>query len=103
MLITKHRPKVPAYTMLASQHPQITGRPGQPDLTVILLTMIRLEQQETDVLITLNVPHTPGEYNVGEVDLQSRQWGPLVTAAVSWRDEIIRTMAVQDWGLFVQD
>lgn len=37
------------------------SRPESPDFTAILLNLIRLEKQQTDVLITINVPHIKGE------------------------------------------
>jgi len=91
--------------MLASQHPHTTDRPGQqqPDFTAILLTMLRLERQQTDVLISINVPHVPGEYDAAQLRLEAGEWGPLVGAAVKHRDEILKTFRVLDWALFVQE
>jgi hypothetical protein len=35
-----------------------------------MLTLIRLVDQETDMLVTINVPHVPGSYEAGSVDLE---------------------------------
>lgn len=105
--LTMHpSPDMPAYTMLATQHPQAQApapHDKQPDFTAIILTMLRLERVETDVLITVNVPHVPGEYDPVSVKLELRQWGPLINSAMAYRTELVRTFAVRDWSLFVQE
>lgn len=74
-----------------------------PDFTGILLTLLRLPQQKTDIVITINVPHAPGEYDAQEVDPATGKNGRLLTAALEHRDRILQTFAIEDWGLFVQD
>ena len=92
--------------MLASQHPCDTDRRPrrqQPDFTAILLTMLRLEQQQTDVLVSVNVPHVPGEYDAARLSMEAGEWGPLTRGAMRYRDEIMTTFCVLDWALFVQE
>lgn len=91
--------------MLASQHPRATDRrlEQQPDFTAILLTMLRLERQQTDVLVSINVPHVPGEYDAAQLRMEAGEWGSLVGVAIRYRDEIMRTFRVLDWSLFVQE
>jgi len=69
-----NREGTPAYTLIATQTPPLPtssgGAPSSaPDFTAIVLTLIRLEKESTDVLITINVPHIRGEYSEEDVDL----------------------------------
>lgn len=106
---------LPAYTLHASvhHHPQTQSqqRPSgpvsqasrsKPELvfTAILITLIRLPAAETDVVITINVPHVKGEYVPSEVDFDKADLGPQIRDAIQVRDEILRTIEVKDWSLF---
>jgi len=98
-------PKTPAYTLMATQTPQPTSahpssRAESPDFTAILLNLIRLEKQQTDVLITINVPHIKGEYTADSVNLERGEQGRLIEDAVEFCAKIWETFEVRDWGLF---
>lgn len=65
-----------------------------------MLTLIRLAEQETDILITINVPHVTGEFEAGSVDLEKGKKGALVETAAAWRERVLGTFQVVEWGLF---
>jgi len=66
----------------------------------VLLTLIRLEAQKTDLLVTVNVPHLPGEYEYESVDLHAGKVGRLLEEAGVVMDTVLETLEVVDWGLF---
>lgn len=66
------------------------------------MTLIRLEKEQTDILITINVPHIRGEYDEDEVDLELGKQGQLIGDAVEYAAKIWATFDVRDWGLFGQ-
>lgn len=65
-----------------------------------MLTLIRLVEQETDVLVTINVPHVIGQFEAGSVDLEHGKSGPLLETAAKWRERVMETFEVKEWGLF---
>ncbi|TVY46642.1 putative ran guanine nucleotide release factor [Lachnellula occidentalis] len=71
-----------------------------PDFTAIVLTLIRLERESTDILITINVPHIKGEYTEEEVDMQMGKQGKLIESSVEIAAKIWETFKIKDWGLF---
>ncbi|KAI4113652.1 MAG: hypothetical protein LQ338_008141 [Usnochroma carphineum] len=97
----------PCYTLLGTTTlpPATNGnvnRPLTPTFTAIILTLIRLVPQSTDIVVTINIPHIPGhqEPSNGEVDFEEGKLGSLVEEGMRIRDEIWRTLEVRDWGLF---
>ncbi|KAK0725300.1 hypothetical protein B0H67DRAFT_641743 [Lasiosphaeris hirsuta] len=91
----------PAYTLIATQTPQADeGRASAPDFTALILTLVRLEKQSTDILITINVPHIKGEYDEEDVDLALGKQGELIGDAVEYASRIWSTLDIKDWGLF---
>ncbi|KAK3942082.1 hypothetical protein QBC46DRAFT_457878 [Diplogelasinospora grovesii] len=94
---------LPAYTCIATQTPR-TGekRSSTPDFTAIILTLLRLEKESTDILITINVPHIKGEYDEDEVDLALGKQGELIGDAVEYAAKIWESFKVKDWNLFNQ-
>ncbi|KAI0443050.1 hypothetical protein F4803DRAFT_516662 [Xylaria telfairii] len=102
---------IPAYTLIATMSPiappstaadTSSGppRPGSPDFTALILTLVRLERERTDILITINVPHIRGEYDEEDVDLQLGKQGQLIGDAVDYASRIWESFKVKDWGLF---
>lgn len=92
---------IPAYTLIATQTPKgKEGNSSAPDFTAIVLTLVRLEKEKTDILITINVPHIKGEYDEEEVDLELGKQGQLIGDAVEFAARIWSTFKVRDWGLF---
>ncbi|KAF2769113.1 Mog1p/PsbP-like protein [Teratosphaeria nubilosa] len=94
----------PAYTLLATSPPgeKQRGRQNEPDFIGILLTMVRLVQQKTDLIVAINVPHVPGNYDKAEVDPASGKQGKLLHEAEEIRKQVMETFEVIDWSLFVQ-
>jgi len=91
----------PAYTLMATQTPHLNPAKSEtPDFTAIVLNLIRLEKQQTDVLITINVPHIKGEYTADSVNLELGQQGRLIEDAVEYCAKIWETLEVRDWKLF---
>ncbi|CRK29117.1 ran guanine nucleotide release factor like protein [Verticillium longisporum] len=93
---------IPAYTLIATQtpRPESGDRSSSPDFTAIILTLLRLEKESTDILITINVPHIRGEYNEEDVDLELGKQGKLIGDAVDYAARVWETFKVKDWTLF---
>ncbi|KAL8740834.1 MAG: hypothetical protein Q9190_006500 [Brigantiaea leucoxantha] len=106
--LPKFPQNTPAYSLLATTIPKAapdgiapTSRPVTPAFTAVLLTLIRLVPQLTDLVITINIPHIPGHQESNEpVDFEQGQLGSLVEDGRRIRDEIWRTLEIKDWGLF---
>ncbi|KAK4960170.1 hypothetical protein LTR10_003061 [Elasticomyces elasticus] len=96
---------IPAYTLLATTPPgaRQRGRAHEPDFVGVLLLLIRLVEQKTDVLVAVNVPHIPGHYVAGEVDLERRMTGGLLRVGGEIREKIVESLEIKDWELFVQE
>ncbi|KAI0872837.1 Mog1p/PsbP-like protein [Hypoxylon argillaceum] len=101
---------IPAYTLIATISPKAppseeadsssAPRANTPDFTAMILTLVRLERERTDILITVNVPHIRGEYDEDDVDLQLGKQGQLIGDAVDYASRIWESFKVKDWGLF---
>lgn len=54
-------------TVKMTRNPRSTRRvrPEDPDFVVVILTLVRWEEEDTDVVVAVNVPHRQGEYQVG--------------------------------------
>ncbi|TVY24825.1 putative ran guanine nucleotide release factor [Lachnellula hyalina] len=98
--ILLNREGIPAYTLIATQTPPPAPDSKSPDFTAIVLTLIRLERESTDVLITINVPHIKGEYTQEEVDMEMGKQGKLIESSVEIAARIWETFKIKDWGLF---
>jgi hypothetical protein len=96
---------VAAYTLFATQkpNPDPAVRRPLPDFTGIMLFMLRLTEHKTDLIITVNVPHVPGEYNPADIDLASQKLGKLLSDATAIRQKILETLDIKDWNLFVNE
>jgi len=101
-LFSKLPEGTPSYTLIATQTPppDPSSRSTAPDFTAIVLNLIRLEKESTDILITINVPHIRGEYSEEDVDLQLGKQGKLIGDAVEFAAKIWETFKIKDWGLF---
>lgn len=92
----------PAYTLIATQTPRRSSAAptSSPDFTAIILTLLRLEKDSTDILITINVPHIKGEYDEEDVDLELGKQGKLIGDAVDFSARVWETFKIKDWNLF---
>ncbi|KAK3115587.1 hypothetical protein LTR53_004893 [Teratosphaeriaceae sp. CCFEE 6253] len=95
----------PAYTLFATSPPGAKQRcrSNEPAFVGMLLTLIRLVEQKTDIVVAVNVPHVEGTYDPAEVDPQSGRHGKLVQSGMEYREKILESFGVKDWGLFVQE
>ncbi|VUC34570.1 unnamed protein product [Clonostachys rosea] len=100
---TRLEPGIPAYTLISTQTPKV-GRSQEgdsaPDFTALIMTLLRLEKQKTDILITINVPHIKGEYDEEDVDLELGKQGKLIGDAVEYSARIWQSFKIKDWSLF---
>lgn len=97
----------PALTLFATQEPasHAPQRGRQPDFTGIILTLLRLKEQKTDIVISVNVPHTKvrGDYEPEDLDLANGKLTPLLESAKAAQDKILETFDFKDWSLLVID
>lgn len=110
----------PACTLIASTKPAVPPTtPMAPTSTTILLTLIRLVSKSTDLVITINLPHLPAEVDAvdgtiasgtlsgGEnresVDFENRHFGSFVEEGMKVRDEVLRTLRIENWSLFGEE
>ena len=70
------------------------------DFTGILLILIRLVSVDTDIVVSINVPHIRGQYSKEDVNLEEQKEGPQLAEARELRDRVIQSFDVRDWGLF---
>jgi hypothetical protein len=89
----------PVYALHFIQTPPPADRPGRkiPDFVVIHLLLLRLKEQGTDIMITINSPHYPGEY---EKPAEGSEQTQLMQAVGIVKEKILETLEVKDWGLF---
>lgn len=86
--------------IMGTQTPVSANEARKTDFTALLTTLVRLPAKETDILITVSVPHAKGEYHASGIDMQRGQWGPLVEEGMDITKEIWRSFEIRDWGLF---
>ncbi|KAF2000402.1 Mog1p/PsbP-like protein [Amniculicola lignicola CBS 123094] len=97
----KKVPNKPTYTLNYIQTPPplspSKAHRKQSDYTSIHFVMLRLKEQGTDIVITVNVPHYPGEYEKakeGEGATKLMKDGEVI------KEKILETFDIKDWGLF---
>ncbi|GAB7361231.1 hypothetical protein MBLNU230_g1292t1 [Neophaeotheca triangularis] len=95
----------PAYTLFATAPPseKQKGRDKEPDFTATLMCLIRLVDQKTDIVVVMNVPHIPGQYDNASVDPSIGKMGELLQKGMDARSKLIETFEINDWDLFVQE
>ena len=93
---------VSALRLTAYQKPNTTGH-QQADLsttTVIFLTLVRLAAQKSDILITINTPHSSQQMVARENGAEEDKLGSLISVGLLCQDEINRSFRINDWNLF---
>lgn len=105
LLLTIIRQGTPAYTLFATAPPseKQKGRDKEPDFTATLMCLIRLVDQKTDIVVVMNVPHIPGQYDNASVDPSIGKMGELLQKGMDARSKLIETFEINDWDLFVQE
>lgn len=66
------------------------------------MSLVRLVEQKTDIVIVMNVPHIPGTYDKASVDPSAGKMGHLLEKGMEARAKLLGTFEINDWGLFVQ-
>ncbi|KAF2031861.1 Mog1p/PsbP-like protein [Setomelanomma holmii] len=84
-----------ALTFIQTPVPALPSR-KTPEFVYIHLLLLRLKEQGTDVMVTVNVPHYKGEYEEAAEgqETQLMKDGGLVMEGV------LQTFKVVEWGLF---
>ncbi|KAI9738194.1 MAG: hypothetical protein M1834_008692 [Cirrosporium novae-zelandiae] len=81
--------------------PRSPPRTPIPKITGLILLLVRLIPQETDVLVTVNLPYMPGEFEEGDVDVEGgRIGGRILEDGKAIMEVVVRSLEVRDWGLF---
>ncbi|KAK3173614.1 hypothetical protein OEA41_006946 [Lepraria neglecta] len=111
--LSKFPPNTPVLSLIATTRPPPPGpgaarRPHAPTNTDIHLTLIRLVEQSTDIVITLNVPHIPSETEAedpaaGDGDAVRKQLNERTERAVLMKETwemVVGSVEIRDWSLF---
>jgi len=64
------------------------------------MTLIRLEKQATDLLISVNIPVSAGSYAKEDMRPDVGRVPFWVEKGCEWSETIRSNMEVRDWGLF---
>jgi hypothetical protein len=67
-----------------------------PEFIYIHLLLLRLEEQGTDLMITINIPHYVGEYDKAKEGEETQ----LMRDSKAVREKVLETLKVVEWGLF---
>ena len=87
----------PVHTLSFIQTPLPPDRPRKtPDFVAIHLLLLRLKEQGTDIMITINAPHYPGEYEKAEPGEKTA----LMKEGDEVAKKVLETFDIKDWGLF---
>jgi hypothetical protein len=92
-----HRDK-PALGLTFIQTPDAPTNPNRktPEFVYIHLLLLRLKEQSTDIMITINIPHYKDEYEKAEEGQETI----LMKDSKLVREKILETFKVLEWGLF---
>lgn len=86
-----------------------------PTFTAILMTIVRLEQQTTDIVVTINVPFNDPSmvatekciaspvYQGGDIDPANGHKSELLAFGMGVAAEVVGSFKIINWGLFVCD
>jgi hypothetical protein len=96
-----HRSQIPALSLIATIAPPATAsvRPNTPTHTELQLTLVRLVEQNTDFVITLNVPYVPRENGTvyGTADSRRLEVAQKMNEICK---NITASLDIKDWALF---
>jgi hypothetical protein len=92
-----HRDK-PALGLTFIQTPDTPTNPNRktPEFVYIHLLLLRLKEQSTDIMITINIPHYRDEYEKAEESQETI----LMKDSKVVREKMLETFKVVEWGLF---
>lgn len=93
-------PNHPIHTLTFLQTPQPPNpnpRRKVPDFTYIHLLLLRLKEQATDIMVTINIPHYAGEYEKPEREGAETA---LMRESRVVRERVLESFEIREWGLF---
>jgi hypothetical protein len=97
-LLIIHFSAKPALGLTFIQTPPAPTNPNRktPEYVYIHLLLLRLKEQGTDIMITINIPHYKNEYEKAEEGEETR----LMKDSKVVREKVLETFEVKEWGLF---
>ncbi|OAL46271.1 Mog1p/PsbP-like protein [Pyrenochaeta sp. DS3sAY3a] len=88
----------PVLSLTFIQTPQNPNpRRKEPEFAYIHLLLLRLKEQGTDILVTINIPHYRGEY---EKPIQEGQETKLMKDSAVVKEKVLESFQIKDWNLF---
>lgn len=69
-----------------------------PEFVYIHLMLLRLKEQGTDLMISVNIPHYTGEYEKPEDGGEGVT--QLMKDSEKVKERILETFDIKEWGLF---
>jgi hypothetical protein len=66
-----------------------------PEFVYIHLLLLRLGEQGTDIMVTINIPHYKDEYEKADEGQETT----LMKGSKAVRDKVLETFEVKDWSL----
>ncbi|KAF1946609.1 Mog1p/PsbP-like protein [Clathrospora elynae] len=96
----KSLPDKPVLALTFIQTPQTPNpnpRRKTPEFTYIHLLLLRLKEQGTDILVTINIPHYPGEYEKASEEGGQTQ---LMKDSADVREKVLKSFEIKEWGIF---
>jgi hypothetical protein len=94
--IKAYRGVVAFTTPKKDSHPAAAGGPPLPSKVTCHYLLVRLQEQETDLLVFFNVPHEEFEKSGDSKGLAAEE-----ALAASTIDALVAKLEICDWGLFV--
>lgn len=61
------------------------------------MLLLRLKEQGTDIMITINIPHYAGEYEKAEEEGKPTR---LMLDSGAVRERVLESFEIKEWGLF---
>ncbi|MCJ1392392.1 multicopy suppressor of ts gsp1 [Xylographa bjoerkii] len=102
VIMHKLHAAIPAYTMIATAHPTAAtaSSPAAGAFTGIYMVMVRLVDQNCDVIVTINLPHD--ERLAREVKMEEGRLGQKMEEGAMVRDAVVASFWVKNLALFGQ-
>ncbi|KAK7192931.1 hypothetical protein DPSP01_005141 [Paraphaeosphaeria sporulosa] len=86
----------PVYTLSFIQTPPPPDRPRKtPDFVAIHLLLLRVKEHGTDIMVTVNVPHYPGEYEKAAPGEKTS----LMKDGDEIAKRVLESFDIKDWSL----
>lgn len=100
-------PNVPAYKAIAvihkpSQLTQVNGSTNHHSgehFVALLVLVIRMQEQSTDLVVTVNVPHLPGTHDFTEADLAGGRLSPLIETGLEYLERVTTSLEIKDLSI----